>query len=232
MTFRKRHSVRRLIFALATFVVCSLATAGTQAAQPTQEQPAERQPAQPGADTEGPESAATNRQQAPPGASTDPQGAGGRQPSESEGDPAGTQSDGEDQAAGKAGSSKRAKEAQLKRLLWAEGLLLGLVLLVLPIGAWWSQESAARDERHSSKQSGHSAESTQTEKRGLGLPRGSVRSLLALLIVGSTFNFLLFGSGVADDKFNQILSVLSTLSASVMGFYFGGRTATKKPDEQ
>ena len=69
------------------------------------------------------------------------------------------------------------------------------------------------------------------EIRGLGLPRGSVRSMLALLIVGSTINFFLFGSQVADDSFDQVVAALGTLSASVIGFYFGGRTATPAPKE-
>ena len=67
------------------------------------------------------------------------------------------------------------------------------------------------------------------EIRGLGLPRGSVRSMLALLIVGSTINFLLFGSQVAGNSFDQVVAALGTLSASVIGFYFGGRTATPAP---
>lgn len=62
-------------------------------------------------------------------------------------------------------------------------------------------------------------------RRGLGLPRGSIRSMLALLIVGSTINFLLFGENVAGERFDQVAAALSTLSGSVIGFYFGGRTA-------
>lgn len=68
-------------------------------------------------------------------------------------------------------------------------------------------------------------EDNPAENRGLGLPRGSVRSALALLIVGSTINFVLFGAGVAGDAFGEVAGTLGALSAAVVGFYFGGRTA-------
>lgn len=67
------------------------------------------------------------------------------------------------------------------------------------------------------------------ENRGLGLPRGSVRSALALLIVGSTINFILFGAAVAGDSFGEVAGTLGALSAAVVGFYFGGRTAAPPP---
>ena len=96
-------------------------------------------------------------------------------------------------------------------LMWAEIILAFLVLGVLP-GIYWCRGKA----QHQST-------------RGLGLPRGSVRSMLAILIVGSTINMLLFGSEHTGNHFGQVMAALTTLSGSVMGFYFGGRTAAPHP---
>jgi len=96
-------------------------------------------------------------------------------------------------------------------LVWAE-CVLALVLVVLLVLAWFRGKG------------------TCSEIRGLGLPRGSVRSALALMIVGSTINFLLFGSAVAGEHFSEVVAALGTLSASVVGFYFGGRTAAPVPE--
>lgn len=105
-----------------------------------------------------------------------------------------------------------ARSEAVTRLLWVEVGLLAIVLLVLPTVSLWRANGARND------------------ARGLGLPRGSVRSMLAIVIVGSTINFLLFGSEVAGDGFSEVVAALTTLSGSVIGFYFGGRTAAPPPD--
>lgn len=69
----------------------------------------------------------------------------------------------------------------------------------------------------------------QSPLRGLGLPSGSVRAILALLIVGSFVNVLVFGSDVFGDKFEQVITAFGTLAGAVTGFYFAGRTATPPP---
>lgn len=101
----------------------------------------------------------------------------------------------------------------MNNLLGAEIVLAVLVLFVLPLFFW------VRGRRQ------------HETSRGLGLPRGSVRSMLALLIVGSTINALLFGSEPAGDHFGEVIAALTTLSGSVMGFYFGGRTAAPHPSD-
>ena len=101
----------------------------------------------------------------------------------------------------------------MPNLLVVELVLIILVTLVLPLCSWYFGRTSPDD----------------ADLRGLGLRRGSVRGLLALLVVGSTVNFLLFGAEVATSNFTEIMAALSTLSGSVVGFYFGGRTATTAP---
>ena len=91
-------------------------------------------------------------------------------------------------------------------LIVAESLWLFLVGVILPAyGAFNNSE--------------------QTERRGLNLPRGSVRSILALLIVGSFVVLLVFGP-MAGKNLDTVIAAFGTLAGSVLGFYFGSRTAT------
>ncbi len=59
--------------------------------------------------------------------------------------------------------------------------------------------------------------------RGLNLPRGSVRSMLALLVVSSLLLTVVFGSEPLGDGYNQAISILGALAGSILGFYFGSR---------
>ncbi len=71
------------------------------------------------------------------------------------------------------------------------------------------------------------------ELRGLNLPRGSIRAILALAIVGSFVIFLAFLPFLEvknDELIDKVLVAFGTLTGSVTGFYFGGRSATPKPD--
>ena len=71
--------------------------------------------------------------------------------------------------------------------------------------------------------------SDRSELRGLNLPRGSIRSMLALLAVGSFVNVLVLGAPVLGGHFNSILAAFGTLTGSIIGFYFGNRSATTPP---
>jgi hypothetical protein len=62
--------------------------------------------------------------------------------------------------------------------------------------------------------------------RGLALPNGTVRSVLALLVVGGFILFAFLGRGIVGDneQFTAILAAWVTLTGAVTGFYFGSRT--------
>ncbi len=59
----------------------------------------------------------------------------------------------------------------------------------------------------------------------LAVPVGSIRSLLAILIVGGFVVFLLFGSEAIEneDTFDKILAAFASLAGAATGFYFGSR---------
>ena len=59
--------------------------------------------------------------------------------------------------------------------------------------------------------------------KGLNLPQGSVRSMLALAIVGTYLNVLVFGGSIIGEHYDTVLAAFSALTGSVLGFYFGSR---------
>jgi len=61
--------------------------------------------------------------------------------------------------------------------------------------------------------------------RGLALPNGTVRSVLALLVVGGFILFAFTGRGIVGDneQFTAVLAAWVTLTGAVTGFYFGSR---------
>lgn len=68
----------------------------------------------------------------------------------------------------------------------------------------------------------------ETELRGLNLPRGSLRGILALATIGSFVNVMVLGAPVLGEKFDSVLAAFGTLTGSIVGFYFGTRGATPK----
>ena len=68
--------------------------------------------------------------------------------------------------------------------------------------------------------------------RGLGLPEGSVRSMLALLIVGTYMIVALLGATykgkVELANLGEVLSALAGVAGAVIGFYFGTRGSDSK----
>ena len=91
-------------------------------------------------------------------------------------------------------------------LLIAEGALLLLVLTALPVYAIWKAKT-----------------STDVVLKGLALPQGSVRSMLALTVVGSFVVFLIFGGAAlpTGTRFTEIVAALTGIAGTVVGFYFG-----------
>ena len=64
------------------------------------------------------------------------------------------------------------------------------------------------------------------ELRGLNLPRGSIRGILALATIGSFVNVMVLGAPVLGESFESVLAAFGTLTGSIIGFYFGTRGAT------
>lgn len=98
----------------------------------------------------------------------------------------------------------------MKWFVWLEALWLFAVLLGGPVYA--SLRSGDR----------------QRDSRALNLPRGSIRALLALVIVGSFAILLVFSpfiSGVDKPILDKVIVAFGTLTGAVTGFYFGGRAS-------
>ena len=75
-----------------------------------------------------------------------------------------------------------------------------------------------------------SARTREGERRGLHLPRGSIRVILALLVAGTLVNFLVFGGSAFDgEDFGGILAVLTGLTGAVIALCFRGRSAGLAP---
>ncbi len=67
----------------------------------------------------------------------------------------------------------------------------------------------------------NSAESAKL--KGMNLPEGTIRSMLALLIVGAFVIFLVLGSEL--ENFDKVVTAFGTLAGAVLGFYFAHRGA-------
>lgn len=100
-------------------------------------------------------------------------------------------------------------------LLIAETILLAIVLLGYPI---LSRFRAPAD---------------PAPMRGLNLPKGSVRSMLALLSVGSLVVVATFGAdALYADQYERVVTMLATLAGPILGFYFGSRGAESRHGHQ
>jgi len=90
-------------------------------------------------------------------------------------------------------------------LMWAGSVLLLIVLIGLPILATWVGRKG------------------EVPLKGLGLPAGSVRSMLALMTVGVFVVVATFGRTALGPEYERVLTTLATLAGPVLGFYFGSR---------
>ena len=66
--------------------------------------------------------------------------------------------------------------------------------------------------------------------KGLYLPEGSIRAMLALAIVGAFIVVVVLGPMVdgLKESFDKILAAFSALTGAVTGFYFGNRGGASK----
>ncbi len=99
-------------------------------------------------------------------------------------------------------------------LFLTEVLLLLLVLLAAPCYAIYISNSEKSEKLTS-----------------LNLPKGSVRAMLALLIVASFVNVLVFGANVMGENFEQVVTAFGTLAGAVTGFYFAGKGSDQSPPQ-
>lgn len=90
-------------------------------------------------------------------------------------------------------------------LMVAGSVLLLIVLIGLPILATWVVRKG------------------EVPLKGLGLPAGSVRSMLALMTVGVFVVAATFGRAAFGSEYERVLTTLATLAGPVLGFYFGSR---------
>ena len=106
----------------------------------------------------------------------------------------------------------------MNELFWAEAALFVVVLVLMPL---YSLCVAKRG-------SGASA-----NLKGLNLPEGSIRAMLALMSVGSFIIVLVLGHGVTEmkDNFDQVVTAFGTLTGAIIGFYFGNRGSTPPPSD-
>ena len=92
-------------------------------------------------------------------------------------------------------------------LMWAGSFLFAIVLIGLPLLAIWVGQK------------------DKMPLKGLGLPAGSVRSMLALMTVGAFVVVATFGQSALGSEYERVLTTLATLAGPVLGFYFGSRGA-------
>lgn len=102
-------------------------------------------------------------------------------------------------------------------LVIAESILLFITLVVLPLYA--AYKTHVRQD---------------LPLKGLALPQGSVRSMLALTVVGSFVVFLMFGgvSLPSGTRFTEIVAALTGIAGTIVGFYFGSGGSGKSADPQ
>ena len=106
------------------------------------------------------------------------------------------------------------------KLFWMQLALLVIIFVGMPL-----LSSHLRRQMESDEEKAHDA-----GRRAFNLPRGSIRAMLALFSIGSFVNVLALGPGVIPDAyFDQVVTAFGTLSGTILGFYFGGRTANPPP---
>ena len=107
------------------------------------------------------------------------------------------------------------------KLFWMQLILVVIVFVVMPALSWQLRIEMKSTEETSASDAG---------RRAFNLPRGSIRAMLALFSIGSFVNVLALGPGVIPDAyFDQVVTAFGTLSGTILGFYFGGRTANPPP---
>ena len=106
------------------------------------------------------------------------------------------------------------------KLFWMQLVLLLIVFVGMPM---WAGHLRTQMNPEDTK-------ANDAGTRAFNLPRGSIRAMLALFSIGSFVNVLALGPGtIPDEYFDQVVTAFGTLSGTILGFYFGGRTANPPP---
>lgn len=72
---------------------------------------------------------------------------------------------------------------------------------------------------------------TGEEPKGIpGLARATMALTVIVILAIAVFHLLVVGG--SQDIINNVLSMLAGLLAAITGFYFGGKTTEKKPEEK
>lgn len=106
---------------------------------------------------------------------------------------------------------------QMSLLFISEAILLVIVLVFIPIYSCCVGKCRSSEEK--------------APLKGLNMPAGSIRGMLALLSIGSFLLFLVLGPQIPEmkDYFDKVLASFGTLTGAIIGFYFGNRGSDKKP---
>ena len=94
------------------------------------------------------------------------------------------------------------------------------MLLIYPLVCWYRSSFHFKNDQDSSIK-----DALVKEMRGLNLPRGSVRAMLALAVIGTFVVYLVF----SESHDENVIAVFGTLSAGIIGFYFGARSSSPGP---
>ena len=104
----------------------------------------------------------------------------------------------------------------MENLLRVEIALLLIVLIGYPATVWYVR--------------GRRPDQDTKLDHAMFMPQGTVRAMIALLVVGSFVNVLVLGSKM--PHFDQVVAAFGGLTGAIIGFYFATRAAQTRPEDK